>query len=75
MSLASRERQGVALRLATEPIALASLEHIAREGARRTIQKAIEDEVAEYVPAHEQSLAPAGHRQVVRNGHKPRDPC
>ena len=37
------------LRLATEPVVYHSLEQIAREGARRALQKAIEDEVAEYV--------------------------
>lgn len=59
------------LRLATEPVVLATLEHIARDGARRALQKAIEDEVAEYVGAHQQHLDDAGHRMVVRNGHKP----
>ena len=48
-----------------------ALEDIARAGARRALQKAIEDEVAEYVNAHRDQLDPAGHRLVVRNGHKP----
>jgi transposase-like protein len=48
----------------------ATLESIAREGARRALQKAIEDEVAEYLNAHP-DLDDAGHRLVVRNGHKP----
>ena len=39
----------VALRLATEPVVIATIEQVAREGARRALQKAIEDEVAEYV--------------------------
>jgi putative transposase len=59
------------LRLATEPVALLSLEQIAREGARRALQKAIEDEVAEYVGANQECLDSAGRRLVVRNGHKP----
>ena len=42
----------IALRLATEPAVCATLEQIAREGARRALQKAIEDGVAEYVDAH-----------------------
>jgi transposase-like protein len=61
----------VTLRLATEPVVCVTLEQIAREGARRALQKAIEDEVAEYVNAHHQCLDHAGHRLVVRNGHKP----
>jgi putative transposase len=59
------------LRLATEPVVYATLEQIAREGARRALQKAIEDEVADYLNAHRQCLDDGGHRMVVRNGHKP----
>jgi transposase-like protein len=59
------------LRLATEPVALLSLEEIAREGARRALQKAIEDEVAAYVGTHQDALDSGGRRLVVRNGHKP----
>ncbi len=61
----------VCLRLATEPVVCVTLEQIAREGARRALQKAIEDEVAEYVNAHREHVDPAGHRMVVRNGFKP----
>jgi putative transposase len=61
-----------ALRLATEPVVYATLEQIAREGARRALQKAIEDEVAQYVDANCGELDEAGRRLVVRNGHKPR---
>ena len=59
------------LRLATEPVVHATLEQIAREGARRALQQAIEDEVAQYINAHRQHRDDAGHRLVVRNGHKP----
>jgi transposase-like protein len=60
-----------ALRLATEPVVCLTLEQIAREGARRYLQKAIEDEVAEYLNDHRHHLDEAGHRLVVGNGHKP----
>jgi putative transposase len=60
----------VSLRLATEPVVCATLEQIAREGARRALQKAIEDEVAEYLNAHRECLDDGGRRLVVRNGHK-----
>ena len=60
-----------ALRLATEPVVFASLEQIAREGARRALQKAIEDEVAQYIEAHRHHVDESNHRLVVRNGHKP----
>jgi putative transposase len=55
------------LHLATVPV----LEQIAREGARRMLQHAIEQEVAEYVEKHQDCLDEKGHRLVVRNGHKP----
>jgi len=61
----------LALRLATEPVVHDTLERIAREGARRALQKAIEDEVAAYVDAGRDHLDGAGRRLVVRNGHKP----
>ena len=61
----------VTLRLATEPVVCATLEQIARDGARRALQKAIEDEVAEYLHTHIECLDDAGRRLVVRNGHKP----
>lgn len=59
------------LRLATEPVVCDTIEHIARAGARRALQKAIEDEVAEYVEAHKHHVDESNHRLVVRNGHKP----
>ncbi len=60
-----------ALRLATESIVCRTLEEVAREGARRALQKAIEDEVAEYVDNGRGHVDDAGHRLVVRNGRKP----
>ncbi|MEO6434327.1 MAG: transposase, partial [Tepidisphaeraceae bacterium] len=60
-----------ALRLATEPVVGVTLEQIAREGARRALQKAIEDEVAEYLDAHACHVDESNHRLVVRNGRKP----
>jgi hypothetical protein len=44
------------LRLASEPVVFATLEQIARDGARRVLQKAIEEEVAEYVDSLELAL-------------------
>jgi putative transposase len=59
------------LRLATESVVGSALEEIARRGARLALQKAIEDEVAEYLEAHREVLDASGRRMVVRNGHKP----
>jgi transposase-like protein len=58
-----------ALRLATDPVVDFTLEQVAREGARRYLQKAIEQEVADYINANAHHLDDAGHRLVVRNGH------
>jgi transposase-like protein len=60
-----------ALRLAAEPVVRFTLEEIARAGARRALQQAIDDEVADYINAHRDCRDSAGHRLVVRNGRKP----
>ena len=63
----------IALRLATGPVVDGTLERVAREGARRALQKAIEDEVAEYVEANKGQVDASNRRLVVRNGrHQPR---
>jgi len=61
----------LSLRLATEPVVFATLEQVAREGARRALQQAIEDEVAEYVERHKHHVDASNRRLVVRNGRKP----
>src|SRR5262245_31443356 len=47
----------------------ASLDEIVREGARRMLAAALEDEVAAYIAAHAGERDGAGRRLVVRNGH------
>ena len=47
-----------------------SLTPILREGAQKLLAQAIDAEVAEYIEAHAQQRDAAGHRLVVRNGHK-----
>ena len=60
-----------ALRLATDPVVGVTLEQIARDGARRALQQAIEDEVTEYIDARAHHVDESNHRLVVRNGRKP----
>ena len=55
------------LHLATVPV----IDDILREGARRALQVAIEQEVEEYLQRHADQVDAAGHRLVVRNGHHP----
>ena len=45
------------------------LDEICRNGARRMLEVALEEEVAEYVDQHAGELDGSGHRLVVRNGH------
>src|SRR5436189_5691159 len=47
----------------------AGLDEIVREGARRMLAAALEDEVAAYIGAHAAERDEAGRRLVVRNGH------
>src|SRR5436190_16326238 len=47
----------------------ASLDEIVREGARRMLAAALEDEVAAYIAAHAAERDEDGRRLVVRNGH------
>ena len=51
--------------------ARSALDEIVREGARRMLQAAIEEEVAAYINAHQELHDEHGHRLVVRNGHLP----
>jgi O-acetyl-ADP-ribose deacetylase (regulator of RNase III) len=45
-----------------------TLDALAREGARRMIEAALQLEVEEYVSRHRSERDPAGHAVVVRNG-------
>jgi putative transposase len=45
------------------------LDELVREGARRMLAVALEEEVAAYVAAHAGELDEHGHRLVRRNGH------
>jgi len=48
------------------------LEMIIREGARRMLQAAIENEVSEYIDRFKTETDSQGHRLVVRNGSLPK---
>jgi len=47
------------------------LEAVAREGARKLLQQALENEVAEYIEAHAAKRDENGRRLAVRNGAMP----
>ena len=47
------------------------LEEIAREGARKMLQQALEHEIAEYLEAHQDLRDESGKQVVVRNGYMP----
>ena len=46
----------------------ASLDELAREGARRMLVSALEAEVEAYIARHREQVDESGHRMVVRNG-------
>ncbi len=48
--------------------AVVTLDELAREGARRMLVAALDEEVATYVDRHEHQRDEEGHRLVVRNG-------
>jgi transposase-like protein len=48
-----------------------ALEDVLREGARRMLMSAIENEVNVYIETHAGQVDENGHRQVVRNGFHP----
>ena len=60
---------GIGSRVAVE--SKTELESIIREGARKMLQAAIEDEVAEYIDQNTKSVDKDGRRLVVRNGNMP----
>ncbi|MCP4659965.1 MAG: IS256 family transposase [bacterium] len=47
------------------------LTEVLRQGARRMLVEAVEDEVAQYIQAHADQRGADGRRLVVRNGHMP----
>jgi transposase-like protein len=49
-----------------------AIERIAREGARKLFQAALEAEVEEHLNRYEHLKDAEGHQMVVRNGHAPR---
>ena len=53
---------------AGQAVVAATLDDLAREGARRMIVAALDVEVAEYLTRHRESRDDHGHALVVRNG-------
>ena len=47
------------------------LEQLARKGARKMLQQALELEVEEYIQAHRQDTESSGRKTIVRNGYHP----
>jgi len=48
-----------------------AIETIVREGARKMLQAALEEEVAEFISRHSKVVDADGHKAVVRNGYLP----
>jgi len=69
MILPSTKRKVVPLK--TEVSSYDALTEICREGAKKMLQAAIEQEVAEYIERHQHIVDEHGHQVVVRNGFMP----
>ena len=47
------------------------LDELVREGARRMLQSALEEEVSSFIERHLNTVTEQGRKAVVRNGHLP----
>jgi putative transposase len=66
-----KESKVISLEERAKDEAKSYLEELLSEGARKLLQTAIENEVAEYLEAHRERRIDAGQRAIVRNGHHP----
>lgn len=66
-----KEENIVDLKRQAQVVNRSDLDGLLAEGARRMLQQAIENEVAEYIEAHVSERDEQGHRLVVRNGRLP----
>ena len=53
------------------PVTKGVLDDIVREGARKMLQAALEDEIEEHLARFKDRVDPQGKRQIVRNGYQP----
>jgi putative transposase len=66
-----KESKVISLEERAKDEAKSYLEELLSEGARKLLQTAIENEVAEYLEEHRERRTDAGQRAIVRNGHHP----
>lgn len=52
-------------------VTLWPLDEVVRQGAQQVLQRAVEVEVDVFLERHQYLMDGGGHRQVVRNGHRP----
>jgi putative transposase len=52
-------------------VTLLPLDEVVRQGARQLVQRAVEIEVELFLERYQYLMDDSGHRQVVRNGHRP----
>lgn len=63
--------KSLAFKSPQENMSMSPLEELLKTGAQKMLQKAIENEVAEYVNQYASYCDENGHRKVVRNGYLP----
>jgi putative transposase len=64
-----KETKVISLQERVQNEAKSYLNELLREGARKLLQTAIENEVAEYLEIHQERRSDCGQRMIVRNGY------
>src|SRR5258708_13697746 len=66
-----KETKVISLEERAQDEAKSYLEKLLSEGARKLLQRAIENEVVEYLETNRERRTQAGQRTIVRNGYHP----
>jgi putative transposase len=66
-----KESKVISLQERAQDEAKSYLDELLREGARKLLYEAIENEVAEYLETHRERQSDRGQRAIVRNGYHP----
>ena len=71
MNTTTNQQESQVISLNTSLVCQNLLEETLRKGAQQMLQRAIEEEVSQYIEGHQSQLDSKGHRLVTRNGQKP----
>ena len=71
MNTTTNQQESQVISLNTSLVCQNLIEETLRKGAQQMLQRAIEEEVSQYIEGHQSQLDSKGHRLVTRNGQKP----